>query len=73
MMLLDAGVPGADPYSFIQWGVLGIVLIMLLTGWLWAKPSVDEIRARHVEDRKLWEEQVIPLLKDILAELKRRP
>jgi hypothetical protein len=26
---------------WIQYGSLGLVIVMLLTGWLWAKPAVD--------------------------------
>lgn len=35
------GVPGLD---VIGGTVLGAVLILLLLGWLWAKPAVDDLR-----------------------------
>jgi hypothetical protein len=35
----------AEPISgLIQYGVLGLVLVALLLGWLWPKPSVDQLR-----------------------------
>lgn len=61
---------GPDPFAYAaQYGVLGIVLIMLLTGYLWAKPSVDEMRARQAEERKLWTEEAIPAIKDLTRAL----
>ncbi len=62
-ILLDDGLTEVtNPAAFIQWGVLGLVLIMLLTGWLWAKPSVEEMRTRQAEERKLWQESILPAL-----------
>jgi hypothetical protein len=58
-----------DPLSFVQYGVLGIILIMLLTGWLWAKPAVDEMQKRHLEERKLLEDRLLPVLERLAREL----
>lgn len=69
ILLLEEGLPDADPAYFLQWGVLGIVLIMLLTGYLWAKPSVEEMRTRHAEERKLWEEKILPALAKLTTQL----
>lgn len=59
-MVLDAS-PEAW-LSLSQYGLLGAILVMLLTGWLWAKPAIDDLQRRHAEDRELWERRVIPLL-----------
>ncbi len=48
--------------SLSQYGLLGAILIMLLTGWLWAKPAIDDLQKRHAADRALWEGRVVPLL-----------
>lgn len=40
---------GAGPLEFVQYGVLGLVIVALLLGWLWAKPAVD----RLLQDRDL--------------------
>lgn len=58
-----------DPLSFIQYGILGIILIMLLTGWLWAKPAVEDMQKRHAEERKLWEERILPMMQSIAKSL----
>jgi hypothetical protein len=42
-----------SPVDFVQYGVLGLVVLAILTGWLWAKPSVD----RLLEDKKRAEDQ----------------
>lgn len=66
-----------DPIlDFVQYGVLGLVIIALLVGWLWAKPAVlqiikDKERADERADRaesqrdellKQYEEKVLPVL-----------
>lgn len=59
-----------DPASaLVNFGVLGVVLLLLLMGWLWAKPSVDRLLKdydRVVEQRDYWikvvSTDVIPLL-----------
>lgn len=57
-MTLAAGDPGStlsDVTTWVNFGVLGLVVLSLLTGWLWAKPSVDKLQAekdRAVKDRE---------------------
>lgn len=61
---------GFDPSGpLVSFGVLGVVLALLLMGWLWAKPSVDRLLNdydRVVEQRDYWikivSTDVIPLL-----------
>lgn len=37
--------PQPDPLSgLLQYGVLGLVIVALLLGWLWPRPSVDQLR-----------------------------
>lgn len=51
----DAGAGLADVTTWVNFGVLGLVVLSLLTGWLWAKPSVDRLQAekdRAVRDRE---------------------
>lgn len=43
-MTLAQEVAGS-PLDFVQYGVLGLIIVALLLGWLWAKPSVDQLRA----------------------------
>lgn len=33
----------ASPVEFVQYGALGLIILGLLLGWLWAKPAVDRI------------------------------
>lgn len=61
----------ADPTQLIQFGVLGIILMLILVGWLWAKPSVDRLiadkeRAEAQRDAlvEIYQGEVIPALKD---------
>lgn len=71
MIFLQTPVSSADPLlNLIQWGVLGIVLILLLTGWLWAKPAVDDLRKRHAEERELWENRILPAIDANTRELR---
>lgn len=45
---------GTDPTEWIQFGALGLVVLALLTGWLWAKPAVDRI----LEENRVLREQL---------------
>ena len=67
MTLAEATFDPAGP--LVSFGVLGIVLLLLLMGWLWAKPSVDRLLKDYdavVEQRDAWirivSTDVIPLL-----------
>lgn len=60
------------PFDLVQFGVLGIILMLVLFGFLWAKPSVDRIikdkeRAEAQRDAMIetYEEKIIPLLADL--------
>ena len=46
MTVLFAQADSGSPLEFVQYGVLGLVIVALLLGWLWAKPGVDELRTR---------------------------
>lgn len=61
-----------DLTSLIQYGVLGVVLILVLFGYLWAKPSVDRIlkdKAKAEEQRDalldIYQTRVIPVLNEV--------
>lgn len=64
-VVLAETVPTTDPLSWLQYGVLGAVLFLIVTGYLWAKPSVDELKRNHAEDKRMWEERLIPTLERI--------
>lgn len=72
-MLADSG--SSLPLDFVQYGVLGLVILALLAGWLWTKPAVDQLRAdmqRITAQRdaliEVYEKQVIPVLTDVQRE-----
>ena len=54
-----------DPVSLLQWGVLGAVLFLLITGYLHTKPSVDDLKKRYEQDRELWEKRLIPSIEKL--------
>lgn len=63
---------GQGIFEFIQYGVLGLVVVGLLLGWIWAKPAVqrlieDKEKAENQRDTLIqtYETQVIPLLRDV--------
>jgi hypothetical protein len=59
-----------DPLAYVaQYGILGIILLMFMTGYIWAKPSVDEMRKRQAEERKVWVDEVLPAVKDLTKAL----
>jgi hypothetical protein len=44
-----------DVSTWVNWGVLGLVVLAIFTGWLWAKPSVDKLieeRDRAIKERE---------------------
>ncbi len=34
-----------SPLEFVQYGALGLVIVALLLGWLWARPAVERVIA----------------------------
>lgn len=63
---------GQSPLDFLQYGVLGLVIVAILFGWLWAKPSVDQLKAdkdkTEVQRDALmdaYETQIIPVLAEV--------
>ena len=68
---------GSQPVQFditalVQYGVLGVILILVLLGYLWAKPSVDRLikdkeRAEEQRDALLdtYQTKVIPVLTEV--------
>lgn len=69
----DAG----DPLiTLAQYGLLGLILVMLLTGWLWAKPAVDDMKRtfdatlkQHELERRLWEDRLLPSMERLTRAL----
>lgn len=63
---------GSNPLlTLLNYGVLGVVVIALVVGWLWAKPAVDKLIADKTTAEKqrddllkVFEEKVIPALLD---------
>lgn len=59
-------------FEYIQYGVLGLVVVGFLVGFIWAKPAVDRLikdkeAAEHQRDQLIetYEKQVIPLLQGV--------
>ena len=50
-MLLGQETTSGTPLDFIQYGVLGLVIVSLLLGWLWAKPAVEQLRSELAQAR----------------------
>jgi hypothetical protein len=55
----------ADPVLFAQYGILGIVVIGFVSGWLWAKPSVDrlqrdlDVAIQRLDERNRFDREVV--------------
>lgn len=50
----------AELAPYLNYGVLGLVLVAIVSGWLWAKPSVDRLiaeRDRLIEEKQRAEQQ----------------
>lgn len=70
--LLEAVPSATDPIAIIaQYGFPGIILILVMSGWLWPKPAVDEIKrqcadetARHMAEKEEWTGKMLPLLEN---------
>lgn len=55
--------------TFVQYGALGLVILGLIFGWLWAKPAVQQLikdkeraEAQRDELLKQYEEKVLPVV-----------
>jgi hypothetical protein len=57
----------ADPLTWINFGALGLILLGLLTGWLWTKPSVDKLTAE--KDRAVAERERADAQRDAMAQV----
>lgn len=69
MWLLEAS-PVTDPViTLVQYGLLGIILMLLLMGYLWPKPAVEQMMKRQEEERKLWVDQIIPTMNRLSVNL----
>ena len=55
-MSLAAETPGlTDVTTWVNFGVLGLLVLAMITGWVWPKPSVDKLNKeleRAIEERK---------------------
>ena len=56
-----------DPVTWVNFGVLGLIVLGLLTGWLWAKPAVD--RLEKEKDRAIAEREKADAQRDAMAQV----
>jgi hypothetical protein len=64
---------GSDPVEWVQYGVLGLVVFGLLTGWLWARPAVDRIiRENDALRRRVdaYEDEILGRLSELRDEIR---
>jgi hypothetical protein len=71
----------SDVTTWINFGVLGLVVLSLITGWLWTKPSVEKLleeRDRLVKEREradaqrdamaqVLQERLLPVIGDFIS------
>lgn len=57
----------SSPMTWINFGVLGLLVAGLLSGWIWAKPSAD--RMTEERDRILGERDQALAQRDAMAEV----
>lgn len=67
MISLAAADPLGDISTFVNFGVLGLVVLSLVTGWLWTKPSVDRLEKER--DRLLAEKEHLAAQRDAMAQV----
>lgn len=67
MTPLASGTGLGDITSFVNFGVLGLVVLCLVTGWLWTKPSVD--RLEQERDRAIAEREKAEAQRDAMAQV----
>lgn len=67
-MLAQAASSG-DIVAFVQYGVLGLVVLGFIAGWIWPKPSVDRLlrdnaRLENQVDEltRIYQSEVIPTM-----------
>jgi hypothetical protein len=60
--------------TFVQYGALGLVILALLAGWLWAKPAVQQLikdkeRAEQQRDEliKQMDQRIVPVLSEFTS------
>lgn len=56
-----------DVTTWVNFGVLGLVVVGLLTGWFWTKPSVDKLLEER--DRALREREKSDAQRDAMAQV----
>lgn len=56
---------GGSPLDWVQFGVMGLLILGLITGLFWVKPSVDNIKAER--DRALSERDKADDQRDAMA------
>ncbi|MFD6068921.1 hypothetical protein [Amycolatopsis lurida] len=73
-----------DPTAYLNFGVLGLLVVSLLTGWLWTRPSVDRLteekqRAIAEKDRaeaqrdamaQVLQDRLLPVVSDFITTTK---
>lgn len=57
----------SDVTTWINFGVLGLVVFSLITGWLWTKPSVDKLQEE--KDRAVKERERSDAQRDAMAQV----
>lgn len=74
----------ADPLTWVNFGVLGLVVLGLLTGWIWSKPAAERMtqeRDRLIQERDraqaqrdaaadVMQEKLIPVTAELLIAMK---
>ncbi|MET9262420.1 hypothetical protein [Amycolatopsis sp. NPDC004079] len=70
-----------DVTTWVNFGVLGLVVLSLITGWIWTKPSVDKLieeRDRAIKQREkadaqrdamaqVLQERLLPVVGDFIT------
>jgi hypothetical protein len=57
----------SDVTTWVNFGVLGLVVLSLITGWLWTKPSVDKLQEE--KDRAVKERERSDAQRDAMAQV----
>jgi hypothetical protein len=67
LISLASADPLGDISTYVNFGVLGLVVLSLVTGWLWTKPSVD--RLEQERDRAIAEREKAEAQRDAMAQV----